>query len=531
MQLDFFRAGEPVAPDLGLRPYQQEARESVHHQLATHRGTVAVMATGLGKTRLIGAVAWDYRLRRERVLVLCPTIELCGQMARSLSTLGLAVGVEQASNRVDRPLPDVTVASVDSMRGARLESFGRHDFGLVVFDEAHKSVSKRSLAIFEHFDRAKRLGVTATPDRSDRKSLASVYESVAIDMPLLAGIEQGWLCQLRLQSVQTDWDPSRLREIVGDVDPEDVVAEITRSGCMSAAVHAMCDLAGDDRAVAFLPTVASSKAFCREVNARHVRSPNVAQWAAHVDGTTPQKIRDEVFAAFRDGTTRVISNVGILVEGWDAPHATVCAILAPTKSRARLAQMIGRVTRNHPGKARATVLDFCPGRLHSGRLASPLDVLAGEAVSDELLAQVGKVVDTSEFALVVQENERAKARAREDLAERKARTAARKAARESRRIEPVSVVYGLEEHNVADIFTGRGDIAIKCASQGVDMQSVNAERKAAGLCSLKQARLFAREGLNPNMRASHASAAMAIISKNNWHAQDWMRSHPHYSVR
>jgi hypothetical protein len=452
-------------------------------------------------------------------------------MARSLSDLGLSVGVEQAANFAVRPLPDVTVASVATMRGRRLESFERDDFGLVVFDEAHLSISKRCLSIFDYFASAKRLGLTATPDRADRKSLASVYESVAVDMPLLRGIEGGWLVPLKFRSVETDWDPSRLREIAGDVDPDAVAQELARSGCLSAAVHAMCELAGDDRAIAFLPTVASSIAFCSEVNAVHRRSPNVAQWAAHVDGTTPQKIRDEVFASFKSGVTRVISNVGILVEGWDAPHATVCAVLAPTRSRARLAQMIGRVTRRHDGKDHALVLDFCPGRLFKGRLASPADVLAGDMVSDEVVERLRNMDDIGELTLAVQEDEVAKARAREKTAEDIARKQAAKAAKLAKRITPAVHVYGLQEHDMHEILSGRGDIAAKCAARGIDAKAVDATRKAAGLCSLKQARMFAAQGLNPDMTRELAGRAMAEISRNRWQAPDWMRRSPSFAAR
>ena len=535
-QLDLFRrapdpagartseeSGAPdIATTLSLRDYQQEAREAIHAKLSTNVGTVAVLATGLGKTRLVGAVAHDYRAQRRKVLILCPTIELCRQMARSMGELGLTVGLEQADNFAVRPLPDVTVASVATMRGDRLKTFKPDDFGLVVFDEAHLSISKGPMAIFAHFSGAKRLGMTATPDRADRKSLAAVYESVAYDMPLLRGIEGGWLVPLKFRTVETDWDPTKLKEIAGDVEPEAVAAELARSGCLSAAVHAMCELAGDDRAIAFLPTVNSSKAFCAEVNARHKRSPYVAQWAAHVDGTTPQKIRDEVFAAFKSGVTRVISNVGILVEGWDAPHATVCAVLAPTKSRSRLAQMIGRVTRRHEGKPHALVLDFCPGRLVKGRLASPADVLEGDSVPDDVHAQLAQGGDLAE------ELKRAKMKAQEILDAKEAQEAAarrsvKKTTRLASRIVPGTSVYGLREHDMLEILSGGGDLVAKAAKLGVNAKAVDAERRAAGICSLKQARMFARQGLYPDMPIALAGRAMAEISKNNWQAPEWMR--------
>lgn len=523
-QMRMFADAPITVPDLGLRPYQREALAAIHAAHEQYRGCLVVMFTGAGKTRLVGAACWDHRLRGNKCLVLCPTIELCLQMARNLLALGLHVGVEQADKRADRPLPDVVVASIATMRGKRLESFARDDFGLVVFDEAHKAVSSGPLSIFAHFENALRLGVTATPDRADRKSLASLFDVCAYEMHIMDGIEQGWLVPLRFRTVETDWDPARLREIAGDVDAESVVEELTRSGCMSSAVHALSELAGQDRAISFLPTVASSMAFRDAMNSRHPRSPYVAQWCAHIDGTTPQKIRDEVFAAFKIGTTRVITNVGILVEGFDAPHATVCAILSPTKSRAKLAQMIGRVTRTSPGKTHATILDFCPGRLAKGRLAAPADVLAGEVVSDDVLRQlaVKPVFDVADFALAVQEDEAKKRREQEAKAEALARKQAAKAARMARRIQVASSLYGIKDHDAYEILMGKGDIDKRMAARGLRRVDVDAERKELGLCSVKQAAFLAKKGLNPDMSARQAGLAMARISENNWQVPEWM---------
>ena len=510
VQTDFFQAAceEPVAyaPDLGLRDYQQGAREGVARVHETHRGALVVLPTGTGKSRLAGAIAWDHKLTNSKVLILCPTIVLCRQMYNDMRKLGLSCAIEQAANFAARPLPDVTVASVATMRGPRLQTFARDAFGLVVADECHRSVSDAYTAIFEHFNGSKRLGLTATPDRTDGLALANVFDAVAYEMTMLDAIHKGWLVPLRFRTAKTDFDPKKLRTLAGEVDAGSAAAELVRSGALHQAANTMAELAGDDRAVAFLPTVASSKAFTAEINARHDRSPNVAQYAAHIDGTTPEQVREEYFAAFAAGTTRVLSNVGVLCEGWDAPHASVIALLNPTRSRSRVCQMIGRGTRLYEGKESTLVIDFCPGRMRKGRLAGPADALAGKMLDDEVAEQLADGGDLAE------EIDRAEVKA-EELAERERQKVARAKAKAERtnalksQVKKQRIVYGLAEHDMRELLSNEhSPERIECER----------ERRAKGMASLKMANILRKNGLNPNLGRELAREAIGGIAGNGW---------------
>ena len=68
------------------------------------------------------------------------------------------------------------------------------------------------------------------------------------------------------------------------------------------------------------------------------------------------------------GETRVVSNFGVLNEGWDCPACEVCILARPTASLALYYQMIGRVLRPAAaaGKVRALVLDYAGGVLRHG---------------------------------------------------------------------------------------------------------------------------------------------------------------------
>ena len=68
-------------------------------------------------------------------------------------------------------LKRVTVGSVQTM--ARRDYTGL--FQTVIVDEAHHSISDSYQSVLGQFPEAKVLGVTATPDRGDKKSLARYY--------------------------------------------------------------------------------------------------------------------------------------------------------------------------------------------------------------------------------------------------------------------------------------------------------------------------------------------------------------------
>jgi len=46
--------------------------------------------------------------------------------------------------------------------------------------------------------------------------------------------------------------------------------------------------------------------------------------AEHIDAKTPKENRDAILARLASGETTVVSNYGILTEGWDCPPVSVC---------------------------------------------------------------------------------------------------------------------------------------------------------------------------------------------------------------
>ena len=163
-----------------LRPYQQEARDSIFHEWekGVHR-TLLVLPTGCGKTIVFAKVTEQCVQDGDRVLVLAHRGELLDQAADKIAkSTGLGCATEKAEQSCLGSWFRITVGSVQSMmRESRLNRFPEDYFNTIIVDEAHHCISDSYQRVLHHFPEARVLGVTATPDRGDMKNLGQVFYS------------------------------------------------------------------------------------------------------------------------------------------------------------------------------------------------------------------------------------------------------------------------------------------------------------------------------------------------------------------
>ncbi len=368
-----------------LRPYQHNALRRVHMALRTQRSTLLVLPTGCGKTIVFCEVIKDFVRRGHRALVLAHRGELLDQAVAKLIQAGMSdVAIEKGRRRTDGEA--VVVASVQTMRGRRLQEFKPDAFGLIVADESHHVVSKGFRAILDYFAPAKVLGVTATPDRLDGKALGSVFETLAYDYSIQQAIRDGYLVPIRSQRVRVEGlDLRRVRTTAGDLNPRDLAEVLTAEKNLHEVAAPLVELAGTRKTVVFTVDVAHTEALAEVINRYR---PGAAQW---LSGRVSDGRRRDVLDAFRRGEFQFLANCALLTEGWDEPDLSCVAVARPTKSRALYAQMVGRGTRLYPHKRDLLVLDFV-GNASNHRLISTTDVLAGEVVEDDDVAHAAELL-------------------------------------------------------------------------------------------------------------------------------------------
>jgi superfamily II DNA or RNA helicase len=357
-----------------LRPYQQEAVARTLKCWTQYDRVLGVASTGAGKT-VIAAAVIQSRLAQGPALFLAHRDELLSQAIDKLQrATGIVAAREQAINRAG--LSDsVVVASVQSLHAARLEGWPRDHFRTLIIDECHRSAAKIYRTVLEHFTAAKTLGITATPDRSDQRSLGEIFEEIAFEIELPELIEQGYLAPIRVETLPLQVDLAGVGlDSRGDID-------VTQAGGVVApyldALAAELVQRRDRKTLVFLPLVELSKRFAAAARAQGLA-------AEHVDGNSPD--RKEILARYANNETRLLSCSALLLEGWDEPSIDCVCIMRPTQSRTVYVQALGRGTRIHKGKDHLLVLD--PLWLSSEhQLVRPANLVSRDAVEAQVITE------------------------------------------------------------------------------------------------------------------------------------------------
>ncbi|HEX5052524.1 MAG TPA: DEAD/DEAH box helicase [Planctomycetota bacterium] len=488
---------------MNLRPYQAAALEAVRTAYRQkHRAVLVVMPTGTGKTVLFAEIS---RLAKGPVLVLAHRQELVEQARAKISAwCNDVVAVEMAGRRdftrPDGSRPRIAVASIQTMR-QRLRHVPRDAFRIVVVDEAHHATADSYRAVLDHFD-AHLLGVTATPDRSDRVPLGEMFSSVAFEYDMRTAIKDGWLCPIRSFLVQTQADFSGVRKVAGELATRDVEGILTQQLHLAEIAAPILRERGSRPAIVFAASVLHAHALARVMN----ELAGDPEFAAAVDGSTSFELRAPVLDRFRRGLVKVLVNCALFTEGFDVPEIALVAIARPVLSRSFYAQMVGRGTRIAPGKADLLVLDFVPSNCRHS-LAQAVDIFAAadpevqqraRRIAAEASAEGGAIALERALELAWQEQEAQQASVAYQLKKRDPFAAVgidlavyARRSRGGERASPAQLQFferaGLPTEQVAQLSSREAEA----------LREVLLERKAVGLCTPKQARQLVAHGIDP----------------------------------
>jgi superfamily II DNA or RNA helicase len=389
------------------RSYQTECHSAIEREWLIHKSTLAVLPTGSGKTVIFSGAA----KARGGALVLAHRDALIKQAAAKLETVtGERVAIEKAERHAFASA--YICASVQTLKGKRLDRFADRfpEIHTIIVDECHRATSKGYRAIFAKWPEAKILGVTATADRSDGVGLKAVFASTAYRYELVDAIRDGWLAPLNMVPIKADVDLDAIKVKAGDLDQGQLdEAIVQQAGKIAASI---LESARDKRLIVFTPGVKTAHAVAAALNELE------ADCARSLDGSQDDQIKSETCDSHQRGEFRYLVNCALFLEGYDDPTLDGIFDAAPTKSRLRYAQKVGRATR--PGiaidqhvtaelrrsaiatgpKPYAWVFDLvCNTTKH--KLAGPIDLLAGKAPDDvqkiarKILREDGGTVDAA----------------------------------------------------------------------------------------------------------------------------------------
>jgi superfamily II DNA or RNA helicase len=354
---------------LQLEPYPHQAAALQAWKRAGRQGVI-VLPTGAGKT-LVAQLAMAATPRS--TLILVPTIDLMHQWYAQLLTAfpGTEIGLLGGGSRDRSP---ILISTYDSA-AIQIESLGDL-YGLLICDECHHLPTDFYRVVAEYSIAPYRLGLSATPERSDGKHQdldlllgKEVYRQTPAD---LAGSA---LAPYRVEQIEvklSDEELSRYHKLIEERDiflrsqkisfgSIDGWQKFIRASCRSTEGRRAM-LAHREAKEITLSTNGKLRILA-EILERHYpestlifTSDNATVYRIAqsllipaITHHTPVKERHQILTHFREGTYNVLVASQVLNEGVDVPAASIAVILSGTASPREYIQRLGRILRK--GKA------------------------------------------------------------------------------------------------------------------------------------------------------------------------------------
>jgi len=371
--------------DLRPHPFQERILDSLTVERKVHGRwrNLVIAATGTGKTVV---AAFDFkrffeeRHRQARLLFVAHRKEILEQaMGTFRNVLRMADFGELLVGPYEASRNDHLFCSVDMLASRQLwRQIGPHFYDFIVIDEVHRGPSDSYRPIFDHFKPGVLLGLTATPERMDGKSVAADFGNrFAAEIRLPEALEEKLLCPFHYFGVA---DPVALNADRfwkgGKYDIQELENVYTGAHALALKrVETVIDSLlryepdlGRVKGIGFCVSVKHAGYMARMFNERNISSDVIT-------GETSSEERTNLLNSFRDGGITFLFTRDVFNEGLDVPDINTVLFLRPTESLTVFLQQLGRGLRHAPEKDCLTVLDFVGQTHRRYRIDSKLKAL------------------------------------------------------------------------------------------------------------------------------------------------------------
>lgn len=344
-----------------LRPYQVDIKNSVFNAWnSNYKNVLLVMPTGMGKTKTFCSIVIDTVVnvpnplptaimvhRKELVQQICLTLAEVGIPHNIIASRKDIKGIIAAERRMfNKQFYNVnalvTVISVDTLI-SREDVYRGWALGIrqwITDEAAHVLKDNKWGKAISMFSNARGLGVTATPERLDRKGLGShvdgVFDVMVEGPGSRWGIDNKFLSKYKIAIPQSDFEKYLEKgSDTSDYSKKTMMEASRKSQIVGDVVENYIKFANGKQAILFATDVQTANEMERKFNERKIT-------AKSLDGTTPDNERLESLIRFRDKDIKVLINVDLFDEGLDVPGIECVIMARPTKSLGKFLQCVGR---------------------------------------------------------------------------------------------------------------------------------------------------------------------------------------------
>ncbi len=366
----YFDSNNAEAYTLDILPYsyQQEILDKLNAERSVRGYTrnLVVAATGTGKT-VISAL--DYkRFRRQNPEKPCRLLFVAHREEILRQSMYTFRAVLKDANFGEMFVGSFRPESIDNLF-ISIQTFNSQEFtektspdfyDYIVVDEFHHAAAPTYQMLLDYYQPKILLGLTATPERMDGKSILPYFNNrIAAEIRLPEAIDRKLLCPFQYFGVTDTVDLDQLRWSAGGYDRSELSNLYTLSGMVAKrrADHVVSSLLkyvtdiDDVKGLGFCVTVEHAQFMSDYFNEHGIPS-------IFLTGKSPDEERQTAKKKLIDGEIRFIFVVDIYNEGVDIPEVNTVLFLRPTESLTIFLQQLGRGLRLAENKECLTVLDF-----------------------------------------------------------------------------------------------------------------------------------------------------------------------------
>ena len=399
--------------EIKLFDYQEDMKERIEKAFESHQSVMVQMPTGTGKTILLAEVVKSEERRGKNpcVWIVVHRRELVEQIEETLA------------KQLDSSL--FTLHSSLKPRIFSIQWLSKHYHeleespSLIIIDEAHHAVAKTYKEVMDAYPKAKKLGMTATPCRLNRRGFTDMFDVLLQSWSYNKFIADGWLSLYDYMSVREDSEDWRMVNSLKKrgADGDFSLKEMSEKLNVLPSIERLCNTV--------IRYARNMKGIVYAIDIKHAE--RIAEYyrehglnAVAISSKTPEEERKRIIEIFRNtncleisndlttnchklssnchefkiqnscsgkrlyepsatlntqhstlntqhclrqplniqhSTLNILINVDLFGEGFDCPDVEFIQLARPTLSLAKYLQQVGRGMRVFEGKRYCLILD------------------------------------------------------------------------------------------------------------------------------------------------------------------------------
>lgn len=330
-------------------------------------------ATGVGKTYLAAFDSAGYK----RVLFVAHREEILRQAAESFRNVRQSEDYgffDSGQKDTDKAVIFASVATLGKAIYLKEAYFSPDYFDYIVIDEFHHAVTDQYRRIIAYFRPHFLLGLTATPERMDGRSIYELCDyHVPYEISLKEAINKGMLVPFHYYGIYDKTDYSGFRTEKGKYKEQDLNHAYIGNRERYELIYRHYRKYHSRQALGFCSTRQYAEDMAREFSHRGI--PSAAVYS-NGNGAYHEE-RETAVKRLRAEEIRVIFSVDMFNEGVDITSVDMVMFLRPTESPVVFLQQLGRGLRRCRGKEYLNVLDFIGNYEKAGRVPRLLSKTSG----------------------------------------------------------------------------------------------------------------------------------------------------------